>query len=519
MWDWIRNRSVGTKLALAPAFAILCLLIVAAAGLYANRSLGGMLSEMANRRVPAIAGVAEIDRRLRDAHIHVNQSIAWEGAGYREEKIAALDKSIGQSLGAMQKDLDDRAAAATDEGARTSLTMLAAEFKSYAKLVSETLDVKTGMASNAAAYMQQMEKSFAAMGQLLDAAVTRERERTQAAVEASASLERQNQLVIGGGMVLALLASVAITVLMSRTIVSPLVDAARVARAVAGGDLCARPQQAPSVDATGQVLAALGSVSDQLASMVAEVQGAAGGIRTASEEISGGNADLSTRTERAAASLQQTASSIEELSTTLAQNADHARQANALASDAAGVARDAGQAVAQVLATMQDINAEAKKIGEIVGVIDGIAFQTNILALNAAVEAARAGEEGRGFAVVAGEVRMLAQRSGEAARAIRTLIGHSLARIEGGADQVQHASTTMGRVVTTVEGVSGTVEAIAHATAEQAQGVHQVSRAIADLDQGTQQNAALVEQSAAAADSLRGQAAALVQLLSRFKTA
>ena len=241
-------------------------------------------------------------------------------------------------------------------------------------------------------------------------------------------------------------------------------------------------------------------------------------IRTASEEISGGNLDLSARTERAAASLQETAASVEQLSSTLRANADNARKADVLARDAADVARQAGAAVTQVMATMDGITGQARKIGDIVGVIDGIAFQTNILALNAAVEAARAGEDGRGFAVVAGEVRMLAQRSADAAREIRELIGTSIEQIDGGADKAKAAGATMERVVAAVEGVSASVGAISSATTEQANGVLQVSQAVSDLDHGTQQNAALVEQSAAAAASLKGQAAALVQLLARFKT-
>jgi methyl-accepting chemotaxis protein len=240
-------------------------------------------------------------------------------------------------------------------------------------------------------------------------------------------------------------------------------------------------------------------------------------IHTASTEIAAGNQDLSHRTEQAASSLQQTASSMEQLTGTVKHSADAARQANQLASNASSVAQRGGQVVSQVVSTMEDINSASKKIADIIGVIDGIAFQTNILALNAAVEAARAGEQGRGFAVVAGEVRNLAQRSAQAAKEIKSLIGASVEKVESGSKLVQDAGATMNEIVASVRRVSDIIGEISAAASEQNDGISQINAAVGQLDQMTQQNAALVEQSAAAAASLREQAQRLAQVVATFR--
>jgi methyl-accepting chemotaxis protein len=262
-----------------------------------------------------------------------------------------------------------------------------------------------------------------------------------------------------------------------------------------------------------QLVAALQHIQQSLV----QVNRSADSIATAAGEIASGNADLSQRTEQTASSLQQTASSVEQLTSNVRQNAEAAREANTLAGSAAEVAQRGGGAVAQVVSTMEDINASSKKIGDIIGTIDGIAFQTNILALNAAVEAARAGEQGRGFAVVASEVRSLAQRSAGAAREIKTLIGASVERVEAGSRQVAEAGRTMTELLGSVQRVREIISQISAATAEQSSGIGLVNGAVGDLDRMTQQNAALVEQSAAAAESLREQASRLTGLVGEFK--
>jgi methyl-accepting chemotaxis protein len=268
---------------------------------------------------------------------------------------------------------------------------------------------------------------------------------------------------------------------------------------------------------TQQLLGALQSLQTSLRQALGTIRGGAEGVAVAAKEIAGGNADLSARTEQTASSLQQAASSMGELTGTVNQTAESARTANQLASSASEVAQRGGSVVSQVVSTMEDINSSSKKIADIIGTIDGIAFQTNILALNAAVEAARAGEQGRGFAVVAGEVRSLAQRSAEAAREIKSLINSSVEKVESGSRLVADAGNTMTEIVASVQRVTDIIGEISAAAAEQSSGIGQVSQAVADLDQMTQQNATLVEQSAAAAQSLQDQSGNLTSAMAGFK--
>jgi len=303
---------------------------------------------------------------------------------------------------------------------------------------------------------------------------------------------------------------------VTRSITAPLKGAVHVARRVAGGDLSTRVT-VESEDETGQLLAALRDMNESLVRIVGEVRAGTDTITDASSEIARGNMDLSARTEEQASSLQMTASSMEELTSTVKHNADSAAQANKLAATASEVAVRGGTVVSQVVETMGSINESAKKIVDIIGVIDGIAFQTNILALNAAVEAARAGEQGRGFAVVAAEVRNLAQRSAAAAKEIKALISDSVEKVGIGARLVDQAGTTMDEVVTSVRHVTDIISEIAAASNEQTAGIEQVNQAIIQMDNVTQQNAALVEQAAAAASAMQEQAGNLSAVVSVFK--
>ncbi|NHZ43690.1 methyl-accepting chemotaxis protein [Massilia aquatica] len=322
-------------------------------------------------------------------------------------------------------------------------------------------------------------------------------------------------MLVGGGVLAAVLAAV-IAVWLARNITVPLGRAVAFAQQVAEGDLTAHVD-ASSTDEIGELLAALKTMNTALARIVGEVRTGTDTIATASAEISSGNFDLSSRTEQQAGSLEETASSMEELTATVKQNADNARQANQLATEASDVAVRGGAAVSQVVETMGAINDSAKKIVDIIGVIDGIAFQTNILALNAAVEAARAGEQGRGFAVVASEVRNLAQRSAGAAKEIKALIDNSVEKVELGTRLVDQAGVTMGEVVGSVRRVNDIISEIANASDEQRAGIEQVNAAITQMDEATQQNAALVEQAAAASASMQEQAAQLAEVVSVFK--
>jgi methyl-accepting chemotaxis protein len=304
--------------------------------------------------------------------------------------------------------------------------------------------------------------------------------------------------------------------MITRSIAVPLTQAVDVARRVATGDLTSKIDE-KSKDEIGQLFDALRTMNGSLGEIVGNVRMGTENIGNASREIATGNADLSARTESQASSLQETASSMEELTSTVRQNAENARQANQLVVSASDVAVRGGKVVGQVVDTMGSIKDSSRKIVDIIGVIDGIAFQTNILALNAAVEAARAGEQGRGFAVVAAEVRNLAQRSAGAAKEIKSLIGDSVEKVDAGSKLVDEAGATMDEIVTSVKHVADIMSEITAASEEQSSGIQEVSRAISQMDEMTQQNAALVEQAAAAAQSMQNQASALADAVAVFK--
>ena len=303
---------------------------------------------------------------------------------------------------------------------------------------------------------------------------------------------------------------------IQRSVVLPLHQAIESVRRIAEGDLT-QSVHSEGDDEVAELLMAVGQMQKRLQDVVGGIRNGVDSVSTASTQISTGNRDLSARTEQTASNLQQAASAIEQLNGTVKQSADSARQANQLAASAAEVAQRGGVVVSQVVSTMDEINASSKKIADIIVTIDGIAFQTNILALNAAVEAARAGEQGRGFAVVASEVRSLAQRSAAAAKEIKGLIGASVDKVEGGSRLVADAGRTMSEIVSSVQRVSDIIGEITAAASEQSDGIGQVNSSVNQLDQMTQQNAALVEESAAAAESLKEQAARLAEVVATFK--
>ena len=333
--------------------------------------------------------------------------------------------------------------------------------------------------------------------------------------EAAALQSRTTWVLLGGGVIAALLACM-LAILLTRNITRPLVEAVALAQRVAQGDLSS-DIVVRSQDETGQLMAALRDMNTALVGIVGEVRGGTDTIATASAQIAVGTMDLSSRTEQQASSLEETASSMEELTAAVKQNADNALAARSLASAASSVAVKGGAVVSEVVQTMGSINDSSRKIADIIGVIDGIAFQTNILALNAAVEAARAGEQGRGFAVVATEVRNLAQRSASAAKEIKGLIDDSVEKVGAGSKLVDQAGTTMQDVVDSVQRLSAIIGEITDASEEQRLGIEQVNEAISQMDQVTQQNAALVEEAAAAANAMQDQAAQLSHAVQVFR--
>ena len=343
--------------------------------------------------------------------------------------------------------------------------------------------------------------------------------RAAAMVEASAEHMKQQRTILmiacGVAVVLAIAAGVLITRSLGRALGAEPDALSLAAEKVAAGDLS--PVAGVATAPKGSVLASLGSMQASLADIATQVRDSSDAIATGTQQISSGNTDLSQRTEEQASALQQTAATMDELGATVRNNADSARRANQLAGEACEIATRGGGVVDDVVSMMKGISTSSARIADIIGVIDGIAFQTNILALNAAVEAARAGEEGRGFAVVAGEVRTLAQRSAHAAKEIKQLITSSVEQVEQGTTLVDRAGSTMDEVVSSVRQVSTLVSEISAASSEQSTGVGQVGDAVSQIDQVTQQNAALVEECAAAADSLKRQAQGLVQAVAVFR--
>lgn len=370
-----------------------------------------------------------------------------------------------------------------------------------------------------AARQRLLEETLPLLDGLQDRVIEISRIQSAEMVDAGADSQR---VIDNAGMLNLILSAMAVVLgglfawRVSKSITAPLAQAVSVAETVARGDL-GQSIHAVTRDETGRLLRALHDMQDKLAGAVRTIRAGSETISSAAGQIAAGNTDLSSRTEEQAASLEETAASMEELASTVKQNADNARQANQLAASASEVAQRGGAVVSAVVSTMGDISASSRKISEIVSVIDGIAFQTNILALNAAVEAARAGEQGKGFAVVAGEVRSLAQRSAQAAREVKTLIEASVSKVAEGAGQAENAGTTMQEVVASVKRVTDIMGEIAAASQEQASGIEQVNRAVSQMDEVTQQNAALVEEAAAAAGSMQDQAHALVRAVGVFR--
>jgi methyl-accepting chemotaxis protein len=350
----------------------------------------------------------------------------------------------------------------------------------------------------------------------LDELVALQERGVQQTLAAMAASGERLRVVLGATLLFVLVAGLFAAARLTQSITQPLHRAVAVARAVAAGDLSQRLDTSRP-DEFGDLMRALDQMTVALTRVVRDVRDGAGQIATASSEIAQGNQDLSSRTEQQASSLQQTASSVDQLTTNVRQSADSAQQATQLAEGASQVARKGGDVVGRVIATMGDIEAQSRKIADIIGVIDSIAFQTNILALNAAVEAARAGEQGRGFAVVAGEVRTLAQRSAQAAREIKALIGSSVEKVGEGSTLVNQAGSTMEDIVRSVQQVADLIKEISAATQEQSHGIGEVNQAVTHLDQSTQQNAALVEQAAAATHALRDQSDRLTQTVRVFR--
>ena len=425
-------------------------------------------------------------------------------------------KVISDRAGKLQKELESLV---QSEQGKALLADIATERAKYSVMRNEGFKMKSALGADNAEVKAFFETRVIPemriyVGTIEKLATFQEQLFNNADNSIDATVVSATRILIGLGIA-ALAIGAACGWLLTRSITRPLAHAVGLARQVASGDLTA-DIRAESRDEVGDLVLALKTMNDNLLKTVTEVRAGTETIVTASQQIASGNLDLSSRTEQQASSLEETASSMEELTSTVRQNADYARQANVLAKNASQISAHGGDVVSKVVSTMASINASSKKIGDIIAVIDGIAFQTNILALNAAVEAARAGEQGRGFAVVASEVRNLAQRSAAAAKEIRGLISDSVAKVDAGGRLVDEAGVTMQEIVQGIGRVTDIMGDIAMASAEQTTGIEQVNEAITQMDGVTQQNAALVEEAAAAAASLQEQATTLAQLVSVF---
>jgi methyl-accepting chemotaxis protein len=460
---------------------------------------------------------AKAERWMLLTQLNVARALAIAKSGAApavEGGFTPLMKATSDEISGIQKELT--AEITSDEG-KASLAQVEQSRSDYLALRSNALDLIKAKDKGAEALVNgPLQK--AADAYLAKLAKVRDLQRKRADAQAQAMSKdahaSQVMLLLMAASCVAL--GAAFAWLITRSVTAPLKRAAQAAATVAAGDL-SQTIESDGRDEVADVLHGLAKMQVSLRDLVSQVRSSTDSIATASSQIATGNADLSSRTEQTASNLQQTAASMEEFTGTVTQSVESARMANGLATSAAEVASKGGELVSQVVATMQEINASSRKITDIIGVIDGIAFQTNILALNAAVEAARAGEQGRGFAVVASEVRSLAQRSAEAAKEIKALIGTSVERVDSGSKLVSDAGDTMKDIVSSVNRVSEVINEILTAATEQSKGIAEVNSAVANLDQMTQQNSALVEESAAAAESLRDQAGNLATIVGTFR--
>ena len=510
----MKNLNIGTRLALGFAVVLSLLVALSTIAVWRMHSASEMTDDLINEKV-------RNERLIDEWHqvVEVNAArttAAWLAVDPVEQKVVE-DQMKSSSARATEvqnilvKEVQDpvgKALVADVLSARSAYTGARAQvFKNKAAGELEVAKqiYSKEMVGKRQAYLDALSKLSVAQRKFLD----------DTAVQVSANYRSGRQLILALGA-LGILIGAAFAWLISRSITGPINEAVRVAETVSAGDLTSEID-VTSNDETGKLMAALKAMNDSLVGIVGQVRSGTETISMASSEIASGNMDLSSRTEEQASSLEETASSMEELTSTVKFNADNARQANQLAIAASTVATKGGTVVSQVVATMGSINDSSRKIVDIISVIDGIAFQTNILALNAAVEAARAGEQGRGFAVVASEVRNLAQRSAAAAKEIKTLIGDSVEKVDNGSRLVDEAGKTMAEVVASIGRVTSIMNEITTASDEQRDGIEQVNQAITQMDTVTQQNAALVEEAAAAAASMQEQSARLSQVVGVFK--
>ncbi len=513
----LSNMRVAARLAVGFGVLVVLLLAVASTAWWKMMAMHDGTADITTNRMPALNHANRMNTASSDFRIQEFKHVL----NTDESVMAIVEKDMARLLASFEKDNAAYVSLIASDEERRLYDGFAAEWKRYLAMHDDLLKLSRVNDNEKAKDLLQGESRRlfdSASAKLTEIAQFQDRGAQAASEKAERDFVTARNVLIGA-CVVALAVAAALGTAITRGLSAQLGgepgDVVRVANAIADGQLDVAVQARPGDEVS--VVAAIQRMRNNLTEIVGQVRLASDGIVTGSTQIASGNADLSQRTEEQASNLQQTAASMEQLGSTVTANAQTAGEASRLAAGAATAANLGGEAVGRVVQTMADIAEASRRISDIIGVIDGIAFQTNILALNAAVEAARAGEQGRGFAVVAGEVRTLAQRSAEAAKEIKSLIGASVEKVESGSRQVDEAGASMGEIVKQVEHVNQMIRQISAATEEQSAGIGQVGHAVSQLDQVTQQNAALVEESAAAAESLNQQARRLAECVSVFR--
>ncbi|XYJ09245.1 methyl-accepting chemotaxis protein [Telluria sp. B2] len=511
-----KNLTIKTRLIVVLAFLVFELIVGFAIGILNLNKANGALELMYSDRLLALAELDDVGRLITLNQLNLSKAILPDAqdTGARMDLVEANARRIAARWAEyMATDMLPQEKALAERFTTERKAFLEQGLQpAVAAIRAQDIARAAGIVNGEA------QRLFEPMSKTITELVDMQQQAARADFDESQRIYQLVLAVCVAGLVFGVVVATVLGWLLVRAIVRPLQAAVQIAGGVAQGDLT-QTIEVRSNDETGRLMAALKDMNDSLVEIVTRVRAGTDNIATASNEIADGNLDLSSRTEQQAGALEETASSMEELTSTVKQNADNARQANVLAGSASEVAGKGGVVVSQVVETMGAINASASKIVEIISVIDGIAFQTNILALNAAVEAARAGEQGRGFAVVAGEVRSLAQRSAAAAKEIKLLIDDSVEKVHHGAALVDQAGATMTEIVHSVSRVTDIMAEISAASQEQTAGIEQVNAAIAQMDQTTQQNAALVEEASAAAQSLQQEATTLARTVGAFRIA
>jgi len=513
----LQNMRIGTRLALGFGLVLVLVLVITAVAAVMVRRINDSTAAIVADDYRRIALANAIDRGINSQANNLRSAVL---AAATPGESGAYLSQVSMATVALGKTMEALATLPGTPQSAALLKDLQENGASYVRLRSRVATlVQANLPDVARNYLlKDLKAPQAAYLDSSRALVDYYEHRMQSAADEARDSGRAALMLTLALAGIAMLSGGLISFVIARSITRGIRQAVAIAETVAAGDLTSNIHS-DATNEIGQLLGALSAMNTSLVTVVSAVRETSSEIAHGSVEIASGNFDLSQRTERQSSNLQQTASSMEQLTATVKLNADAARSATTIAHSASQVAHKGGEAVSRVVTTMSDIASSSKKVVDIIGVIDGIAFQTNILALNAAVEAARAGEHGRGFAVVASEVRTLAQRSAQAAKEIKSLIGASVTTVEAGSRQVAEAGATMSEVVAQVRSVASLIEQISSATAEQTSGLDLVNTSVTEIDQMTQENAALVEEAAASAESLRTQADRLVQAVSLFKLA